>query len=337
MNAERNRCKSTYLGVPIRPHVPLILSSLVLITGCGYIADPLPPSPQIPRAVTDLGAVERGETVFVEFTAPALTTDSVPLRRMDVDLRAGPDAPDWEARATRIETAPAQPGRVRVELSAREWANRDVLMRVRLASRTERFGEWSNAVRMKVVPPLETPQGVQSEAVPAGVRLSWKAPAGTAYRVYRRAAKQAEPVLMGTAEKPEFVDAATQYGTQYEYWVEAFTKGGDAEAMSERSAPAGITPEDHFAPAVPSGLTATAGTGAIQVAWSPNTEDDLRGYYVYRSATGGAFERIGDLLPTPYYADRAIQTGVTYRYSISAMDQKGNESARTEPAEATAP
>ncbi len=337
MNAERHRCKCTYLGLPVRLGVPLVLSSLVFINGCGYIADPLPPSPQIPLAVKDLGAVERGERVLIEFTAPALTTDSVPLRRMQVDLRAGPDAPDWEARAARIETPAAQPGRVRVELAARAWANRDVVIRVRLAGRTGRLSEWSNAVRMNVAPPLETPQDVQAVAVPAGVRVSWKAPAGTAYRIYRRAAKEAEPVLVGTAEKPEFVDAATQYGTQYEYWVEAFTKAGDAEAMSERSAPSGVTPEDHFPPAVPSGLTATAGTGAIQVSWTPNSEDDLRGYYVYRSAAGGAFERIGDALPAPYYADRATQSGVTYRYSISAIDQKGNESARSEPAEATVP
>ncbi len=332
--------------MPPDPHMPAFIRArsrlllpvlLIGLTGCGYIGDPLPPSLQIPRAVQDLTAVERGETVFIEFTTPPETTDSVPLRRIgEIDLRAGPDAPDWEARATRIDASAPEPGRVRVELSAREWAGRDVVLRVRVASSRGRFGEWSNAVRMKIVPPLEIPQDVTGAAAPGGVRLIWKAPPGPVYRIYRRAAAEKEPVLIGTAEGVEFIDTAARYDTPYEYRVEAFMKIGDAEALSERSAPVSVTPDDHFAPAVPSGLTVTAGAGVIQITWDPNPEADLRGYYLYRSASGGEFERTGDLLPTPYYADRAVKSGTQYRYCITAVDQKGNESARTRPGEATA-
>ena len=146
---------------------------------------------------------------------------------------------------------------------------------------------------------------------------------------------QGEPELIGTAEKSEFIDTAARFGTPYEYFVQAFAKAGDAEAFSEQSTAVEVTPRDIFPPAPPAGLMATPGAAAIQLTWSPNSESDLAGYRVYRSA-GGAFERVADALPTPFYADRDVKAGVSYRYSVSAFDQGGNESARTDPVEATA-
>lgn len=308
------------------------------MAGCGSVADPKPPSLEIPQRIDDLGAVQRGGAIIITFTAPSQATDGAPLRRFEeVDLRAGPpDAADWETRATRIDAAADRPGPVRVELPALQWAGRDVVVRVRLAGRKGHFGEWSNSIRLKPAPPLDAPAGVRAEALAAGVRLDWKAPGGTSYRVYRRASKQGEPELIGTADKLEFVDTTARFGTPYEYFVQAFAKAGDAEAFSEQSAGVEITPRDTFAPAPPAGLTATAGAAAIQVTWSPNSEGDLAGYRVYRASAGGAFERVADALPTPFYADRDVKAGVTYRYAVSAFDQGGNESARTDPAEAIA-
>jgi len=308
------------------------------LAGCGAVGDPRPPSLQIPEKVNDLSAVQQGGTIVITFTAPSLATDGAPLRRFEeVDLRAGPaGAADWESGASRLDATAARPGPVRVELAAQQWAGRDVILRVRLAGRKGRFGEWSNAIRLKAVPPLEPPAGVRVEAVADGVRLDWKAPGGAIYRVYRRTAKQGEPVLIGTSEKDQFTDTTAAFGTQYEYFVEAFTKAGDAEAFSKPSETVDITPEDHFAPAVPEGLAATAGAGVIQVTWNPNGERDLAGYRVYRSAAGGAFERVAGAVATPFYADHDVKAGVSYQYEVSAFDQGGNESARTDPAEATA-
>jgi hypothetical protein len=281
--------------------------------------------------VKDLSVTERGPLLVFEFTAPAATTDAVPLRRLgEVDLRAGEEP-------VRIQAPEVQPGRVRIETPARELAGRDVVFRVRVAGRKGRFSEWSNPVRMRVVEPLETPRDVRAEAVAEGVRASWNAPPGSSFRVYRRAAKEQEPALIGTSGSNVFIDTTSEYGVPYEYSVEAFVKTGDSEASSERSATASVTPVDRFAPAVPSGLSATPGAAGIQLTWNPNPEPDLRGYALHRAAGDGPFERIGDLLPTPYYADRSVQGGVRYRYAVSAVDQTGNESERTAPAEASAP
>jgi fibronectin type 3 domain-containing protein len=58
---------------------------------------------------------------------------------------------------------------------------------------------------------------------------------------------------------------------------------------------------------------------------------------VYRSADGQPPARLGELVTTPAYSDRVVQSGKRYRYEVTAVDQKGNESARSAPVEATAP
>ena len=98
-----------------------------------------------------------------------------------------------------------------------------------------------------------------------------------------------------------------------------------------------ITPVDVFPPAVPTGLAAIPGVAGIELSWNPDTEPDLRGYVLYRSVNGGPLEKTGGLLPTPAYSDHAVETGKRYRYQVSAVDQLGNESARSPVLEIGAP
>ena len=113
-------------------------------------------------------------------------------------------------------------------------------------------------------------------------------------------------------------------------------KAGDAEAESAVSKPVAVAYIDRFPPAVPAGLTAVAGVGSIQLVWNPDTDPDLKGYYMFRSAGDQPFARLGELLDSPSYTDRAIEGGQRYRYAVSAIDQSGNESARSAPLEVIA-
>jgi fibronectin type 3 domain-containing protein len=81
---------------------------------------------------------------------------------------------------------------------------------------------------------------------------------------------------------------------------------------------------------------AVAGVGTIELAWERNVEDDFQGYNVYRSSEGAAFEKIAALIDAPAYSDRQIEAVRKYRYAVSAVDQTGNESRRSEPVEAAA-
>jgi hypothetical protein len=315
----------------------LPLACAAALAGCGYIADPKPPSLHIPEKITDLAAFQRAGSLVIEFTVPAATTDGAVLRRLDeIDLRCGPAGPQWEQTARRIAVTTNAPGRVHIETPSREWTGEDVELRVRAAGRPGRMSEWSNAIKMRVISPLAQPV-VKAEAVAEGVRLTWTPADGAQYRIFRQGPLEAKPSLLATVQKPEYTDTQTEYGKTYRYSVEAFVPSGDTEARSEVSAVASITPEDRFPPAVPSGLAALAGISGIELSWNPDSEPDLRGYYVYRSAAGGPFVRLNGIIGTPAYSDRAVESGKLYRYAVSAVDQSGNESARAAPVEVTAP
>ena len=311
-----------------RSSVFALSAGVAWLAGCAYVRAPKPPTLGILVQIPQVVAVERGNDLVIDFLLPAATTDKAVLKKpVAIDLRAGPAGPNWEAAARRIEAPASAPGWVRVQVPAAPWVGQSIELRLRAAGK-RRFSQWSDAVRFKVVPPLAKP-ALKVEPVPEGVRLSWSASAAAEYRVYRLAPLELKPSLIASVKSPEYIDNQTQYGRTYVYSVQAFVASGTSEAESEASEATSITPADIFPPAVPGGLATVAGVSSIEVSWNPDTETDLRGYYLYRSVDGGPFERVGELLATPAYSDRAIADGKHYRYQVSAVDQSGNESARS--------
>ncbi|MGB8594696.1 MAG: hypothetical protein WCD48_04295 [Candidatus Sulfotelmatobacter sp.] len=99
---------------------------------------------------------------------------------------------------------------------------------------------------------------------------------------------------------------------------------------------------DVFPPAVPSGLQAVfSGPGQqafIDLIWTPVADTDLDGYNVYRHEDGAAPVKVNsELVKTPAFRDSRVVAGKTYFYSVSAVDQRGNESARSEKASESVP
>jgi hypothetical protein len=329
-----------------RPADSLLLL-VALAAGCGSPGEPLPPSLGIPEPVSDLRAQQVGERIVVRFTLPELTTDGVVVRRFrEVELRAGVppegnfDTERWAARATQVSVATRTPGPVEVTLPVAEWAGREVILGVRAIGPKGRPGAWSNLVALEVVPPLPRPADLRAEATASGVQLSWKAVGDLAdirYRIFRRAAQAREAEPVGETESLVFVDANAEFGKPWEYQVQAFRKVGQTEALSELSEAVRITPEDRFPPAVPRGLQATPGLGSIELVWERNAEPDLRGYRVWRAVGDGSLQPLSDLVELPAYSDRKIESGQRYRYAVSAVDVRGNESAPSSPVEVHAP
>ena len=57
-----------------------VVPAALLLTGCGYPGEPLPPALNRPMRVTDLSALERGAKLYVAFTMPVKTTEDQPIR-----------------------------------------------------------------------------------------------------------------------------------------------------------------------------------------------------------------------------------------------------------------
>jgi fibronectin type 3 domain-containing protein len=165
------------------------------------------------------------------------------------------------------------------------------------------------------------------------VRLAWNAPNENAFRIFRKAGDQQTPTLLGTSDKPEYLDAVIEYGKTYQYYVQAIHDKTESDVVESNS----IAPKDVFPPRVPTGLTASPGVGAVELAWTRNTEPDFKEYRVLRSEENAAFVQIADGLVGPAYSDRQVQPGKHYRYRVSALDQAGNQSDPSEPVEVSMP
>ncbi len=315
--------------------------SFLLSTGCGYVGPIVPPSPELPSAVTDLKVAEKGKSLVITFSTPVRTTDNLAITRFsDIDLRIGPavtpfDFSTWEASAKQYELplpAPNDPDDLKPlpitkPIPASEWVGRQITVFVRTAvKKSGHYSQWSNRAVLDVVAPLDPPE-VKVTAVKRGYMLTWeeKATAKVQYQILRQGPGQTAPLQIGTADASPYLDDTSQWDTPYTYTV--ITQEGAAESLP--SEPVSITHRNTFPPAPPESLAALGGPESIELSWSRNTEPDLKGYGVYRSVDGGPFERLGDFTSLPTYTDRKVEHGKTYRYAVTAVNQNGYEGEKS--------
>lgn len=228
----------------------------------------------------------------------------------------------------------------------------------------------SDQVKVPLVPTLPPfPQfGAQAQA--AGVLVTWQCPHDTEkikdlqylFRIYRRSdsskqfAKIAEVPATDCAETmvQKDGDGVRSFLDQTFEWEETyFYRGTVVSAIEIPGKPAvevegDDTPEvkvfahDIFPPAIPSGLQAVfSGFGQapfVDLIWNPVTDPDVEGYNIYRHETGGEPEKLNsEPVQAPAFRDTRVLPGKTYFYSVSAVDQRGNESARSSEASEKVP
>jgi hypothetical protein len=94
---------------------------------------------------------------------------------------------------------------------------------------------------------------------------------------------------------------------------------------------------DTTAPAVPTGLTATAGDGSVALDWADVSASDLRGYYVYyaTSASGPWSQANATPVTTSSYTASGLSNGTPYYFCVRSIDFNGNLSACSTSASAT--
>ncbi len=322
---------------------PFVLLLPLLLTGCAYVGDPLPPALKIPTPVTDLAARQVGADLLISFTIPATTLEDLPLTELSaIDLRLGPNpsqpfnADTWAASATPLNPPLQGPGSVSFKTPASPWAGREVILGVRLANRKGRLSPWSNLLNLNLVAPLAAPTNLRAEATATGVALDWEpAPArpNLSWKLFRLSAGEEAPTEMATLKEPKFLDTGAEFGRAHTYTLLA-TEGAAVSPLSE---PLTLTPLDKFPPAVPQGLSALAGAGAINLTWERNTDPDFASYTLYRATANGPFTPIATKLTAATYRDATATPGQTWRYALTALDRDGNESAQSQPVEITFP
>ena len=231
---------------------------------------------------------------------------------------------------------------------------------VEVLNSEDRGAGLSNQVQAPMAPTLAPPGDLKATVTAQGVKLSWSSALqespvpGLRYRF--RVSRSVEgtkpeafvadlqPPAQGTAT---LLDRNIQWGATYNYAVSVVTVVSaagqrDVEVEGKDSPAMRITPADVFPPAIPSGLQAVfSGVGQspfIDLTWNPNMDPDLAGYNVYRWAEGSAPERINtELVLISSFRDASVSSGHTYSYAVAAVDVRGNESARSQPASESVP
>ena len=355
----------------------LLVSALALLLartliGCGAPAAPEPPSLNLPVPVANLSAVRTGDSVHLAWTMPTRTTDRVALRHPVTAQICRAIESGLCANLTSLTLAPGVAGTYTDALPPELVRSPDRLLRYEVAVRNhagKSAGPSNPAYTAAGAIPAEL-TGLAGQMGPDGVVLSWKpvADAGrtVAFRIERLhltapapeevrrspltpsapPATQTLVVHSRDGEDPgHAIDTSVLFNQRYRYVMERVVtldlSGKSVEVKGTPSEAIEVSTKDTFAPAVPLGLVAVADTaaGAIDLSWTPNTDADLAAYHVYRRdlQEGSPAQRIASVNVETSFRDTEVKPERTYAYSVSAIDQSGNESKPSPEVEETLP
>jgi hypothetical protein len=344
----------------------LIGGCLVLTAGCGTPGAPQPPSLGIPKPVSDLRALRKGDSVTLTWTAPTDTTDGELIRKpgkMVVSRTAPPPSQvvSTVAFAPVLKQEQATPPAAKDSLSGLVNSGADfATYSVVVQSSSGRAAAPSNQATVALVPALPPPAQLSASPVPLGISISWNQAwppqnqthfnVQYAYRVMRREQGAKSPVMIkqvGVSNQAmALIDTGIEWQKHYDYWITPVTlwqgasKKGEIEG--EDSPLVSVFANDTFPPAVPAGLeavfSALPGQPFIDLSWTPDTEPDLAGYNIYRHTGNEVPGKINpELVKVPAFRDTQVNRGTKYFYSVSAVDQRGNESGKSAEASETVP
>ncbi len=108
------------------------------------------------------------------------------------------------------------------------------------------------------------------------------------------------------------------------YYFRIWTRD-DAGNWSEGLSNSATTWAQNYPPAPPTGLVAKSGNQKITLTWTPNLEEDMSHYWVYRSTTSDSYD-YGVVLatvthPTAEYEDTGLTKNIIYYYVVKAVDK----------------
>jgi hypothetical protein len=219
----------------------------------------------------------------------------------------------------------------------------------------------SNQVHVSLAETLPPPPDFAARLTGQGVVLTWTGQLLSltdpqsirfSYRVFRRKESSEQQTLVGEvgaggARALSLTDQSFEWEETYYYHADTLTvvsRTGkpDVSVEGDNTADVKIFAHDVFPPAVPTGLQAVfSGPGQqpfIDLIWAPVTDADLDGYNIYRHEEGGTAVKANSApVKTPAFRDMQAVAGKTYFYSVSAVDQRGNESGRSEEASESVP
>ena len=350
-----------------------ICAVLWMCAGCGTPGAPQPPSLNLATPVSDLKAARTGNRVTLSWTIPTETTDGARFRHRGqtkicraidqpsigsctplgvletpANVKTGSFASDIPLNSS----APSDYATYALEVDNSNGRNAGLSNQVQVP--TAAVSELNGSPSMRLMPDTVlvtaniTPRAATIEQLVELRRKEKGAP--TPESVVAR--RVLELPNAGEAANVELRDDTFAWEKTYEYRVAivASHKLPNGETFifdAAVSSPLELVAHDVFPPAVPTGLQAVFSgqlpgqEPAIDLTWNPDEDRDLAGYFVYRRRSNEPAERALKLntqpVTTSAYHDAGVEPGNTYVYSVSAIDERSNESRRSEEASEPVP
>lgn len=345
-----------------------------MFSACATIGPPQPPSLELPKPPVDLRAVRKGDRVILTWSIPTITTDRQTIRNLGATqiCRGTADLKECGTpvgkSTTPLPERTTQSKKQKVEGSYTDILSSTLLSdspaasityAIEVLNRDGRGAGLSNHARVPVVRSVPPPLDFRAQATGQGIVLSWNNNLPPAipnvryvYRVYRRQEGAPQATLVGelpAGGEPRLTltDSSFEWEKTYDYHAEAVTvisepNKPEVQIEGDDTPDVRVFADDVFPPAVPSGLQAVfSGPGQqpfIDLVWAPVPDVDLAGYNIYRHEEGSAVTKVNsELIKAPAYRDTNVVSGKGYFYSVSAVDLRGNESAKSEEASEAVP
>lgn len=353
-----------------RGFLPLLVSGLILLAGCGKKGPIEPPLPRIPQAVENLALIQRGNALLLTWTNPSTYADGNPLEEvaeaeiwlLKEDRKAEGRAKKWtaqefESKAKLLaqikqeEFASLRPAGTKAEaeltytyvLAGEDLGKKVLTFSLRVRDQKKRASAFAVPASVEAMTPPAPPHDVRAVVFGEHIQVSWENPeqvdteaasaASVGINIYRSDEDTPASRLNSSLIKgSEFLDKNFSFGRTYRYFVRAVLESAPL-AESENSETAEVLAKDIFPPDPPAGVTSIGGPGFIALSWEAGKESDLAGYGVWRRLAGEAdFVLVARLAQTDSsFSDSKVEKGRKYEYAITALDKAGNESRKSEP------
>lgn len=319
--------QSTFFSGPVAKilsiHVLLVLL-LLPATSCAKVGDPMPPLPSDVVLVGDLQLLQLGNETCLTFANPVRELSEIEIYRL------------CEGAAEQInETDPVAvlPGS---ELKKFSFLDRSFVaapagdlsspcvFAVRTKNMKGKRSGFSNLAEWKPVELPLPPVELITDTSETEVRIEWRA---RDTRPGQRPAQAEFLVNLMEVTRDSFYSISDfSFGAPLSFEVRTMDRDGGTILLSEPLELESFVPEDVFPPRSPSGLIAVRLEDRVQMTWDDNSETDLAGYHVYRTAPGGEPQRVSQLVTINRFVYPSSSSGTEGSYTVTAVDKWGNES-----------
>jgi len=352
---------------------PLALLAVVALTGlsCGKRKPPLPPKERVLQHVEVTG-FQRGNQVILSWKMPARNAPQgsvLNISRADIYRLAEPlsspqtlSEEEFASRSTLVATLNIRDS----DFGAKELTYADTLQfagqaaRLRYALRfvnaSGQKAGFSNFVLLEPAARIAgAPTSLSAALTQDAIKLDWEAPTANVdgstpvsllgYNVFRSGSDKVPGKLLNTTpiSDTNFDDAFFEFDKPQFYFVRAVSVGTGGEPVESRESNiVQLVPKDTFPPSPPAAITVAATPTTISIFFATNPEKDVVGYRLYRSLDQNADKTKWELLTrdpltTNTFQDTRVESGKTYYYYLTAVDNAGNVSQPSDVVSETVP